>query len=72
MLFVHLVKIAILNGPIPASFCLFSSFPHYIIQKIDESVDGVLGTWTRDSRMEGADEFIELWRHPKIAIFLLM
>ena len=26
--------------------------------------DGVLGTRTRGSRMEGADESTELWRHP--------
>ena len=32
---------------------------------IDESIDGVLGTWTRGSRMEGADESTELWRHPE-------
>ena len=25
---------------------------------------GVLGTWTRGGRMEGADESTELWRHP--------
>ena len=26
----------------------------------------MLGTWTRGSRMEGADESTELWRHPNI------
>ena len=54
------------NGPIPASFSLFSSFPHYTIQYIDESVDSVLGIRTRGGRMEGADESTELWRHPQV------
>ena len=43
---------------------LFSSFPRYTIQKIDDSVDGVLGTQTRGGRIEVADEFTELWWHP--------
>ena len=30
----------------------------------DKSVDGVLWTWTQDSRMEGADESTELWWPP--------
>ena len=30
----------------------------------DKSVDGVLGTRTRDGRMVGADESSELWRYP--------
>ena len=52
------------NGPNPASFCLFSFFS----QCKDKSstnliIDGVLGRRTRDSRMEGADESAELWRH---------
>ena len=29
-----------------------------------KSVDGVLGTQTRDGKMEGADVSTELWRHP--------
>ena len=45
-----------LNVPIPASFCSFSSFSHYTIQQIDESIDGVLGTRTWVGRMEGADK----------------
>ena len=28
-----------------------------------KSVDGVLGTWTWGSKMEGADESNELWRN---------
>ena len=58
----HLFRFAIrivtnfLNGPIPASFCLFSSFPHHTIQYIYESVDDMLGTQTRGDRMEGTDE----------------
>ena len=35
----------------------------------DKSVDGVLGTWTRGGRMEGADESTELCRHPLKNIF---
>ena len=46
------------NGPIPASFCLFSSFSHSISNDkftiwtiwIEKSVDGVLGTQTRGGR----------------------
>ena len=55
-----------LNGPIQASFCLFSFFPFDTIQiQIDKSIDGVLdGTRTRGSRMEGAYKSTELWRHP--------
>ena len=53
------------NGPIPASFCLFSSFSHYNF-KLKESVDGVLGIRTRGRRMVGADETTELWRPPLI------
>jgi len=50
-----------LNGPILASFCLISSFPHDSIQiQVDKSLDGVLGTRTRGCRMEGADESTEL------------
>ena len=53
------------NGPIPASRCLFSSFPNDSIQiSIDKSEDVVLGTQTRCGRMEGSDESTELWRHP--------
>ena len=54
------------NGPIPASFCLFSSFPHDTVNK---SVDGVHGTPTRGSRIEGTDKTTELWRHPLDGVF---
>ena len=47
------------NGPIQASFCLFSSLPNYTIIQ-----DGVIGTRTQGSRMEGADKSTELWWHP--------
>ena len=30
----------------------------------DKSIDGMLGSQTRGSRMEGADESNEIWRHP--------
>ena len=30
-----------------------------------KSIDGLLGSRTRSSMMEGADESTELWRHPK-------
>ena len=47
-------------------FRLFASFQHVTIQiQIEKSVDGVLGIWTQGSRMEGANESTELWRHPK-------
>ena len=59
------------NGPISASFCLFSSFPHYTILQIDESVDGVLGTRIWGGRMEGTDESTELCWQPRLHDFLL-
>ena len=47
-------------------FCLLSSFVHDLNQiQIDKSIDGVLGSRTQDGRMEGADKFTELWRHPR-------
>ena len=36
--------------------------------KIDESVDGVLGTQTQDGRLDSADESTELWRHRKTKV----
>ena len=51
----------------PGLFCLFLFFSHdkYSTNNINEkSVDGVLGTRTRGSRMVGADESTELWWHP--------
>ena len=54
-------------GPIPASFCLFSSFFVTIsIIKIEKSIDGVLGIWTWGRKMVGADKTMELWRPPKL------
>ena len=44
-------------------FAYFPLFPLNTIQKIDESIDGVLGTQTQGGRMEGADKSTELWRH---------
>ena len=53
-------------GPIPASFCLFSSFPITIsIIQVDKCADGVLGIRTRGRRMAGTDETTELWQPPK-------
>ena len=49
----------------PGLFCLFSSFPHYTIQKIDESIDGVLDTQTWGSRMAGVDKSTELCVAPQ-------
>ena len=61
---VALFDLLFLNGPNPASFCLFSFFSHdkYSTNLAinDRSVDGVLGSRTWDSRMEGADESTEL------------
>ena len=64
-------KVIFKNGPIPASFGLFSSFPHDKSKLIDKIVDGVLGTQTRGGRMEGADNSTELWRHPNLLKKLL-
>ena len=68
-----------LNGPIQASFYLFSFFSHSnSIDKLQlnniswKSIDGVLGTWTRGGRMEGADKSTELWRHPPSFIFVMI
>ena len=53
------------NGPNPASFCLFLFISQWKdnCSKIDKSVDGVLGSRTQVSRMEGADKSSKLWRH---------
>ena len=51
-----------LNGPIPASFCLFLNFLITISIQIEKSIDGVLGIRTLGRRMVGADETTELWR----------
>ena len=44
--------------------CLFSFFSLDKYSTNDKSIDGVLGTQTRGGRMVGADESVELWRHP--------
>ena len=64
--------IFLLNGPIPASFCLFLFF-HIPIQVTNihfEQYKLKKHRWyawdsNRGGRMEGADESTELWRHPK-------
>ena len=61
-----------LNGPNPASSCLFSFFSHDNYSKntkYDKSIDGVLGTRTILA-MEGADESTELWRDPSARYLL--
>ena len=45
----------------------FHSFLVTISIQIEKSVDGVLGIQTRDRRMVGADETMELWQPPKIS-----
>ena len=65
------------NGPIPATFCLFSFFSHsnsnnkYTIWtiQIEKSVDGVLGTQTQGGRIDGADKSTELWQNPYSIFF---
>ena len=59
------------NGPNPASFLfIFVLFSHRTdkystsLTINEKSLDGMLGSRTRGSRMEGADESTELWRHP--------
>ena len=45
----------------------FHSFLVTISIQIEKSVDGVLGIQTRDRRMVGSDETMELWQPPKIS-----
>ena len=53
------------NGPITASFCLFTLFSRYNFNNTNwKKLDGVLGIRTRGCRMVGADETTELWRPP--------
>ena len=50
------------NGPIPASFCLVSSFSCYNVNYTNwKSIHGVLGIRTRGRNMVGADKTTELW-----------
>ena len=53
------------NGPIPASFCLFSSFSHYNFNNTTWKKLR-LCTWDLNPRPqeEGADKTTELWRPP--------
>ena len=36
----------------------------------EKSIDGMLGSQTQGSRMEGADESTELWQHPFVSKFV--
>ena len=56
------------NGPIPASFCLFSFFSCTISIQIEKSLDGVLRIRTLGRRMVGEDKTMELWRPPIVEI----
>ena len=61
------IRECFLNGPIPASFCLFSSFLVSISKiQIEKSLDGVLWIRTHCRRMVGADKTTELWSPAKI------
>ena len=58
-----------LNGPLPASFCLFSSFYQYNINYTNwKSVDGVLGIRTCSCTIVG--DTTELWRTPQDKVCL--
>ena len=62
--------------PNPASFVYFHPFLNTmtnIVQKTinGKSVDGVLGIWTWDRIMEGADESTELWQPTSFLLFMV-
>ena len=63
----YLYKLVLKHGQNLPLFVYFLSF-HLTniaqILKMIKSVDGVLGTRTRDGKKVGADESTELWRHP--------
>ena len=42
------------------------------LTKNDESIDGLLGSWTRGSRIRGAVKSTELWRHPINSFFNML
>ena len=68
---IHIGLLFLKYGPIPTSFCLFSSFSHsyYNFNNTNwKRVDGVLGIWTRGRRIVGADETKDLWQ-PLIIYF---
>ena len=56
------------SRPLFVYFSFFSQckdeYSTQILTIIDKSVDGVLRPQTQGGRMEGADEFTSLWRHP--------
>jgi len=63
-----------LNGQTrPLFLFIFVLFSHRVdkystnLTIIEKSIDGMLGSWTRGSRMEGADESTELWRDPTLS-----
>ena len=48
---------------------------HYFLDTIstihiEKSIDGVLGIRTQCRRMVGADEITELWRPPRVGLFI--
>ena len=55
------------SRPLLVYFCSFLHDKYSTITINDKSFDGVLGTRTRGSRMVGADESTELWRHPYLS-----
>ena len=69
----HLIKVSIfaqraqvhkkLNGPTPASFCLFSSFNQYE-DKFSIQFETKMNPGSQIERMVGTDETTELWRPP--------
>ena len=66
---VHSMFTFLKNGPISASFCLFSSFSSYNFNNTNwKSIDVVLGIQTWGRRMVGADETTEL---PPLNVFLV-
>ena len=56
------------NGPMPASFCLFSSFSNHNSNINWKSVDFVLEDRTRDCKLVGTDGSTELWWLPPVGV----
>ena len=70
LLYISLFKVFLKNGPIPASFCLFSSFSLYNFNNTNwKSIDGVLGTQTSGHMMVGTDDTTEVWWPPRFSKF---
>ena len=69
MIFLNLYEPTVLQmdqiRPLFVYLCSFHMTNKAQIDNNDTSVNGVLGTRTRGGRMVGADEYTELWRHPK-------